>query len=99
MNVHGGEDQRRQFSIGESTLTVKWWGVVGVFIVVCAFYFGMLMQHETRITRTEEATKIILDLKGALRCIEAELKAVNSRLAGMEAKWEASPYNNRGGGR
>ena len=88
MNVHGGKDRRQQVSIGESTLTVKWWCVVGVFIVVCAFFFGALMNHETRITRTEESAKIILELKGTLRCIETELKTVNARLARIEARWE-----------
>ena len=88
MSIHGGEDKRQQVTIGESTLTVKWWSVVGVFIVVCAFFFGGLMNHETRITRTEESTKIILELKGLLRCIETELKTVNARLARIETRWE-----------
>jgi len=88
MSIHGGEDKRQQVTIGESTLTVKWWSVVGVFIVVCAFFFGGLMNHETRITRTEESAKIILELKGTLRCIETELKTVNARLARIETRWE-----------
>lgn len=46
------------------------------------------MNHETRITRTEESAKIILELKGTLRCIETELKTVNARLARIETRWE-----------
>jgi len=30
----------------------------------------------------------MVELKGTLRCIEAELKSVNARLARIEARWE-----------
>lgn len=88
MNVHGGEDKRQQVSIGESTLTVKWWGVVAILASLFGCIFIGLMNHETRITRTEESAKIILELKGTLRCIETELKTVNARLARIETRWE-----------
>jgi len=88
MNVHGGEDRRQQMSIGESTLTVKWWGVVGLFALIIAGFSGALLNHENRITRTEEAAKVMVELKGTLRCIETELKSVNARLARIEARWE-----------
>jgi len=88
MNVHGGADKRQQVSIGESTLTVKWWGVVAIVGTLFAAIFYGLMDHEQRITRTEESAKIILELKGTLRCIETELKTVNARLARIEARWE-----------
>lgn len=87
-NVHGGEDRRQHVSVGESTLTVKWWSVVAMFAILFAAFSGALLNHENRITRTEEAAKVIMELKASLNAIEMEIKTVNTKLTKIEARWE-----------
>jgi hypothetical protein len=45
-------DQRRS-GVGESTITVKWWGILLVFICVFGFFFIQGLAQDRRITTLE----------------------------------------------
>ncbi len=43
----------RGSGIGESTITVKWWGVLLVFVAVFGFFFAQGISQDRRITTLE----------------------------------------------
>ena len=44
---------KRDMSIGESTITVKWWAVLIVISSVLGFFFIATLNHEGRLTKVE----------------------------------------------
>lgn len=63
MKEQFGMNDRRHETLGETTITVKWWSVLMVIILALGFFFTAFINHETRITRTEEACKSITEIK------------------------------------
>lgn len=63
---------RRQETLGETTVTVKWWSVLMVMILAFGFFFTAFINHETRITRTEEACKSITEIKSLVKEIRED---------------------------
>ena len=80
---------QRSGSIGESTITVKWWAVLTVIIAVFGFFFISMLNHEGRLTKVETQfsyiTDALTDLKGVtkeirddqVRRFEKELRNAN----------------------
>jgi len=63
------ERDKRSTGLGESTITVKWWGVILVILLLFGFFFKNVLKTETRVTAIEtklvgmaEDTKEIKDL-------------------------------------
>lgn len=49
---------KRENGIGESTLTIKWWSVVIVFILIFGWFFATILTHENRITKVETSIEV-----------------------------------------
>ena len=48
-----GRLDKRETSLGESTVTVKWWAVLVVILSIMGFFFISTMNHEGRLTKIE----------------------------------------------
>lgn len=57
--MDNGKD-RRTSGIGESTITVKWWGVLLVIIAAFGYFFSVGLAHESRLTKLETAFEVRL---------------------------------------
>lgn len=55
-------DQRGD-TVGETTITVSWWKVVMLIGVIFGFFFIAILNHESRISRSEEAIKSIAKIE------------------------------------
>lgn len=58
MKVHNSEDVRGD-TMGETTVTVSWWKVITLIGIIFGFFFVAILNHESRLSRTEEAIKSI----------------------------------------
>lgn len=45
-------DERKN-GVGESTLTIKWWAILIVFISIFGWFFVTALAHENRLTKVE----------------------------------------------
>lgn len=50
-------DQRSN-GYGESTLTVKWWAVICLFIGIYGWFFMIVLTHENRLTKVETTLEV-----------------------------------------
>ena len=58
----------------ESTVTVKLWGVFGIVIAVCGFFFLAIMSHESRITKVETQFPYITESLAELRSVTKDIR-------------------------
>ncbi len=56
----GEAKDRRTNGVGESTVTVKWWGVLLFIAAVCGYFFSVGMAHEQRLTKIETSVEVKL---------------------------------------
>jgi len=74
-------EDRRQNGIGESTLTVKWWAVILVFLGMFGVLYAGGMDREKRITTLEaQYTNIITsiaDVRDAVKELRQDIKRTN----------------------
>lgn len=66
MAKYEGEERR------ESHLTVKWWWVLGTFILIFGFFFTAILNHENRITKQETSTAYIVKSIDELKVVAKE---------------------------
>jgi hypothetical protein len=52
-------DQRSN-GYGESTLTVKWWAVIAIFLALYGWFFATALSQESRITKIETTLEVKL---------------------------------------
>jgi hypothetical protein len=57
---YGPENERRSYPQQDSSLTVKWWTVLGVILTIFGFFFVTIIAHESRLTKIETITTISL---------------------------------------
>lgn len=62
MKVHNSTDVRGD-TMGETTITVSWWKVITLIGIIFGFFFVAILNHESRIARSEEAIKSIAKIE------------------------------------
>lgn len=60
----------------ESTLKIKWWGVIVIILGVYAYFFTAIYNLNTRVTILETDSKYIKDTILELKCITKENNAL-----------------------
>lgn len=65
---------KRQTSIGESTITVKWWAVLAVILSVLGFFFIATLNHEGRITKIETTFSYITSALDEVKGLTKEIR-------------------------
>lgn len=53
-------DERKN-GVGESTLTVKWWAILIVFLGIFGWFFVTALAHENRITKVETTLDVKIE--------------------------------------
>ena len=76
MNFAMTTPDRRESTIGESTITVKWWAVIMVFISIFAFLFVGWSTNNTRITKLEEKYDFVVQSIGKLQASSEKIEVV-----------------------
>lgn len=61
----------------DSSINVKWWQVIGLFVAAMSFVFLTLIAHESRITKTETSQDYIVK---AIERIDKNTESINEKL-------------------
>ena len=67
---------RRATTVGESTITVKWWAVFMAILSVIGFLFMGWATNNSRITRLEEKYDYVVKSIGALQVSSEKIEVV-----------------------
>ena len=67
---------RRATTVGESTITVKWWAVFMVIISVMGFLFMGWTTNNSRITRLEEKYDFVVKTVGQLQSSTEKIEVI-----------------------
>ena len=65
---------KRETSLGESTVTVKWWAVLVVILSIMGFFFITTMNHEGRITKIETTFGYITSGLDEVKALTREIR-------------------------
>lgn len=71
---------RRDNTIGESTLTIKWWAALAVIISIFGWFFVMIVNHERRLTTSETQYCYIVKSLDELRSVTREIRVDQMRI-------------------
>jgi hypothetical protein len=71
-------DERRETTL-ESTLSVRWWCVLLVFLGIFGYFFVSIVNHETRITRAESKYESIAEMRQDIKEIKNMMIKNNGR--------------------
>lgn len=82
---------QRGGSIGESTLTVKWWAVLTVIIGIYGFMFISMMNHENRLTKFETQVPYITESLTEIRTVMKEVRDDQIRRYEKELRQQNGP--------
>ena len=74
-SVEGDNDlDKRDMSIGESTITVKWWAVLVVILSIMGFFFISTLNHEGRLTKIETTFGYITSGLDEVKALTKEIR-------------------------
>jgi hypothetical protein len=65
---------KRETSLGESTVTVKWWAVLVVILSIMGFFFISTMNHEGRLTKIETTFGYITSGLDEVKALTKEIR-------------------------
>lgn len=71
---------RRQMTVGESTITVKWWAVFMLFISIFGFLFMGWSTNNTRITKLEEKYDFVVKSIGSIQTSQEKIEIIVSEI-------------------
>lgn len=69
-----GRLDKRETSLGESTVTVKWWAVLVVILSIMGFFFISTMNHEGRLTKIETTFGYITSGLDEVKALTREIR-------------------------
>lgn len=69
-----GRLDKRETSLGESTVTVKWWAVLVVILSIMGFFFISTMNHEGRLTKIETTFGYITSGLDEVKALTKEIR-------------------------
>ena len=69
-----GRLDKRETSLGESTVTVKWWAVLVVILSIMGFFFISTMNHEGRLTKIETTFGYITSGLDEVKALAKEIR-------------------------
>jgi hypothetical protein len=69
-----GRLDNRETSLGESTVTVKWWTVLVVILSIMGFFFISTMNHEGRLTKIETTFGYITSGLDEVKALTREIR-------------------------
>jgi hypothetical protein len=69
-----GRLDNRETSLGESTVTVKWWAVLVVILSIMGFFFISTMNHEGRLTKIETTFGYITSGLDEVKALTREIR-------------------------
>ena len=64
----------RETSLGESTVTVKWWAVLVVILSIMGFFFISTLNHEGRLTKIETTFGYITSGLDEVKALTREIR-------------------------
>jgi type II secretory pathway component PulF len=70
-------ESKRKDDIPESTIVVKWWGVIVLIVGIFGFFFVGFLNHESRITKQETKMEAIMD---TLQDIKADTSQIRDKV-------------------
>jgi hypothetical protein len=76
MNVAMTTPDRRATTVGESTITVKWWAVFMAILSVIGFLFMGWTSNNSRITRLEEKYDYVVKTIGSLQATSEKIEVL-----------------------
>lgn len=69
-----GRLDKRETSLGESTVTVKWWAVLVVILSIMGFFFISTLNHEGRLTKIETTFGYITSGLDEVKALTREIR-------------------------
>lgn len=69
-----GRLDKRETSLGESTVTIKWWAVLVVILSIMGFFFISTMNHEGRLTKIETTFGYITSGLDEVKALTREIR-------------------------
>lgn len=82
----------RKGGLGESTVTIKWWGILVVILGIFGFFFTAVLSHEKRITTVEVQYQSIVTTLGKVETLTKEIRDDQIRRYELYEKNGKRPY-------